>query len=162
VVHYGPFPLPEGSTDLKVWLFPSDWLLPRKKQDQWWGCHLSGQFVQNFLCTWWTVILLWLNCHSLVSINRVYHEVGMAVGQDRLWQMCHYPTNLTLKHSMSGAMSWPIQSPASHHKSPGSHPQQSMWHLWWTKCHWGRFLSESFSFPNNIIPPLLCIHSCII
>jgi hypothetical protein len=31
--------------------------------------------------------------------------------------------------------------------------------FWWTKWHWGRFLSEFFGlFPANIIPPLLHIH----
>jgi hypothetical protein len=30
---------------------------------------------------------------------------------------------------------------------PGSRPDQSMFDLWWTKCHWGRFFSESFGFP---------------
>jgi hypothetical protein len=29
-------------------------------------------------------------------------------------------------------------------------PDQSMWDLWWTKWHWGRFFSEFFGFPPPI------------
>jgi hypothetical protein len=39
------------------------------------------------------------------------------------------------------------QSLASHHRCPGLCPHQSMWDLWWTKCHWDRFSSELFGFP---------------
>jgi hypothetical protein len=27
---------------------------------------------------------------------------------------------------------------------------QSMWDLWWTKCHWDRFLPEYFGFPLSV------------
>jgi hypothetical protein len=31
-----------------------------------------------------------------------------------------------------------------------------MWHLWWIKWHWDKYLSEFFGFsPVNIIPPWL-------
>jgi hypothetical protein len=40
---------------------------------------------------------------------------------------------------------------------------KSVWDLWWTKWHWDRLFSESFSFfPVNIITLLLHNHSSII
>jgi hypothetical protein len=44
------------------------------------------------------------------------------------------------------------QSLASHRGGPGSHPG-SMWGLWWTKRHWGRF-SPSTSVSPAINPPI--------
>jgi hypothetical protein len=33
---------------------------------------------------------------------------------------------------------------------PGSHPNQSMWDLWWTEWYWDRFSSEFFGFPLSV------------
>jgi hypothetical protein len=38
------------------------------------------------------------------------------------------------------------QSPAFHRDDPGSIPGQVMWDLWWTKWHWGMFLSSASVF----------------
>jgi hypothetical protein len=37
---------------------------------------------------------------------------------------------------------------ASHHGGPGSRPG-SMWGLWWTKRHWGRFSQSNSVSPAN-------------
>jgi len=38
-------------------------------------------------------------------------------------------------------------------------PEQFMWNLWWTKCHWDRYFPEYFSFLLSvIIPPMLHTH----
>jgi hypothetical protein len=35
-------------------------------------------------------------------------------------------------------------------RGQGSIPGQSIWDLWWTNWHWGRFLPEYFGFPLSI------------
>jgi hypothetical protein len=35
-------------------------------------------------------------------------------------------------------------------RGPVSRPVRSMWDLWWSKWHWGRFFSEFFGFPLSI------------
>jgi hypothetical protein len=32
----------------------------------------------------------------------------------------------------------------------GSRPMQSVWYLWWTKCHWDKFSSDSFGFSVSV------------
>ena len=49
------------------------------------------------------------------------------------------------------------QSPAYHRGGMGSIPDQSMWDLWWTECHWDGFLCQYFSFPLSV-----SFHQCSI
>ena len=47
---------------------------------------------------------------------------------------------------------WPYhgsgnEQPASHREDSGSIPSQSMWYLWWKKCHTDRLLFGYFGFP---------------
>jgi hypothetical protein len=56
-----------------------------------------------------------------------------------------YLLSLEPLHSSGG------YTPATQHGSPSSLPGQSMWDFWWTKWHWGKFISEYFGFPLWII-----------
>jgi len=41
-------------------------------------------------------------------------------------------------------------------------PGQSMWDLWWTKWHWGRFLARVLRFsPVSTVPPVLHTRSLL-
>ena len=59
--------------------------------------------------------------------------------------------------SWHGSAGW---SPACHCGAPGSRPNHSTCDLWWTKYHWGRFLSEYWQlFPVSTNTPMLQTHS---
>ena len=111
------------------------------------------------MCHWdWKSKSL-LKCY-LVHINMVNHMMNLrrcpcawTSFSDIIWNIASPNINLNIFSSrLFFKCVGPCggQSPASHRGGPGSISGQSMWDLWWTKCHWDKLFSEYFGFPLSI------------
>jgi hypothetical protein len=63
--------------------------------------------------------------------------------------LIHFTCTAMLLQQFALAVPWLRWLLVSHHGGPGSHPDQSIWDLWWTKWHWDRFSSSSSVFPSQ-------------
>jgi hypothetical protein len=88
-------------------------------------------YISTFLCT-----VLYFCLHNSLSARQSAYLVTLHIYM--------FFSNRTTK------LKKPYVAQADSHRTGRVHAQV-MWDLWWTKWHWDRFISESFSFPCQYI-----------
>jgi len=118
------------------------------------ACCVGGTY--SYRCVWWR----WVeqNCSSGVqselSWTRAFQfwaewqKLPVRTGRSALLKslvVVHWVGLCTLLSVRYG-----LEVASFSRGSPDSIPGQSVWHLWWTRWHCDRFLSQYFSFPLSV------------